>query len=98
MNTYEARASTNETLFGCDVKTTYTTGSPVRQAFFHNFGEIEEKAPWSNGLFRGICTERGRGDSRIARGTVVRWAERMNPFPTVWNAFMRSARDDTKNP
>ena len=44
MNTYEARASTNETLFGCDVKTTYTTMRPVRQVFFWNFGYMGKKA------------------------------------------------------
>ena len=70
--TDEARASTNETLFGCDVKTTYTTLCPVRQAFFRFFGEKQEKSSWAKAFFRGICIERGMGDSRIAcvgRGT-----------------------------
>jgi hypothetical protein len=61
MATDEARASTNETLFGCDVKTTYTTRHRVRQAFFLFFRAIEEKPAVFSGV-PGVFTKKTGAD------------------------------------
>ena len=51
MATDEDRASTNETLFGCDVKTTYITMYSVRQVFFRK----KQKNPRETERFPEAC-------------------------------------------